>query len=125
MNLDISIMLVGNRSSVFAASFMLLNWMVWLWIEILIGETLDLTLSAVDIYRSFLLHMSVCGEVGLSGDFWPGVSSIEYSLEVSYLLVDISGVGGDDVVLFVSSLLTVGVVSSFDVSCCSISSFVV
>ena len=88
MNLDISIMLVG--SSVFAASFMLLNWMVWLWIEILIGETLELTLSAVDIYRSFLLHMGVCGEVDLSGDFWPGVSSIENSLVVSYLLVDIS-----------------------------------
>ena len=54
MNLDISIMLVG--SSVFAASFMLLNWMVWLWIEILIGETLELTLSAVDIY----IDLSCC-----------------------------------------------------------------
>ena len=120
------IMQVGNGSSAYPALFLESNCTGWLSIERLIGEEYKLTLLDVDI--SFLSHMIVCGEVDLSGDFWPGVSSIENSLVVSYLLVDISGVGGDDVVLFVSSLSTVGMdlmVSSFDVSCCRISSFVV
>ena len=117
------IMQVGNGSSAYPALFLESNCTGWLSIERLIGEEYKLTILDVDI--SFLSHMIVCGEVDVSGDFWPGVISIENSLVISYLLVDISGVGGDDVVLFVSSLLTVGMVSSFDVSCCSISSFVV
>ena len=117
------IMQVGNGSSAYPALFLESNCTGWLSIERLIGEEYKLTILDVDI--SFLSHMIVCGEVDLSGDFCPGVSSNENSLVVSYLLVDISGVGGDDVVLFVSSLSTVGMVSSFDVSCCSNLSFVV
>ena len=116
------IMQVGNGSSAYPALFLESKCTGWLPIEKLIGEEYKLTLLDVDI--SFLSHMIVCGGVDLSGDFWPGVSIIENSLVVSFLLVDISGIGGDDV-LFVSSLSTVGMVSSFDVSCCSISSFVV